>query len=95
MRRVITPFIMLSLLLTGCSALPYAHQIDKTVLMEVLGVDAGAGETVTVTAASGARPGDQEPLVLSTQAGTISAASPTWGSGGRTLSFSVTWSRYW
>lgn len=87
MRRVITPFIMLSLLLTGCSALPYAHQIDKTVLMEVLGVDAGAGETVTVTAASGARPGDQEPLVLSAQAGTISAACADMGQRGEDFVF--------
>ena len=87
MRRIITPFIMLSLLLTGCSALPYAHQIDKTVLMEVLGVDAGAGETVTVTAASGARPGDQEPLVLSAQAGTISAACADMGQRGEDFVF--------
>ena len=87
MRRIITPFIILSLLLTGCSALPYAHQIDKTVLMEVLGVDAGAGETVTVTAASGARPGDQEPLVLSAQAGTISAACADMGQRGEDFVF--------
>lgn len=87
MRRVISLFIMLGLLLTGCSALPYAHQIDKTVLMEVLGVDAGEEGRVTVTAASGVRPGDQEPLVLSAQAGTISAACSGMGERGEDFVF--------
>ena len=87
MRRIIAPFIMLSLLLTGCSALPYAHQIDKTVLMEVLGVDTGEEGAVTVTAASGARPGDREPLVLTAQAGTLSAACADMGLRGEDYVF--------
>lgn len=87
MRYVTLICLALCALLTGCSALPYAHQIDKTVLMEVLGVDAGVGETVTVTAASGARSGEQDPLVLSAQAGTISAARADMGQRGEDFVF--------
>ena len=79
MKRGIVSALALSLALTGCSALPYAHEIDQTVLMEVLGVDAGPGEAVAITAASAGRGGTgespgQDPLVLSAQAGTITAA---------------------
>ena len=97
MRYVTLICLVLCALLTGCSALPYAHQIDKTVLMEVLGVDAGVGETVTVTAASGARSGDQDPLVLSAQAGTISAACADMGHRGEDFVFfgDVVWSPCW
>ena len=94
MRYVTLICLALCALLTGCSALPYAHQIDKTVLMEVLGVDAGVGETVTVTAASGARSGEQDPLVLSAQAGTISAACADMGQRGEDFVF-LMWNRCW
>lgn len=87
MRRIISPFIVLGLLLTGCAALPYTHQIDKTAFMEVLGVDAGEEGMVTVTAASGARPGDQKPLALTAQAGTLSGACADMGRRGEDYVF--------
>ena len=95
MRRMLYLFPVLSLLLTGCSALPYAHQIDKTALMEVLGVDGSGTGTVTVTAASGPRPESQDPLVLTAQAETISAACADMGGRGRTTFSSGTWNRCW
>lgn len=87
MRRILYLLPALGLLLTGCSALPYAHQIDRTALMEVLGVDAAAEGQVTVTAASGPRPEDQEPLVLSAQAETLSAACADMGRSGEDYVF--------
>ena len=87
MRRMLYLFPVLSLLLTGCSALPYAHQIDKTALMEVLGVDGSGTGMVTVTAASGPRPESQDPLVLTAQAETISAACADMGGRGEDYVF--------
>ena len=71
--------LTLVLALTGCSALPYAHEIDQTVLMGVLGVDAAPGGGLVLTAASAGRSGagespGQDPVVLSAQAETLSAA---------------------
>ena len=71
--------------LSGCSraeaALPYAHEIEDTVLMGALGVDLkeGAPGRVAVTVSSGGRSGagdspGQSPVVLSAQAETVSAA---------------------
>ena len=79
MKRYMVPGLCLCLVLTGCSALPYAHEIDQTLLMGAMGVDAGPGSTVALTAASAGRTGagespGQEPVVLSAQAETISAA---------------------
>ncbi len=96
MRRILYLLPALGILLTGCSALPYAHQIDalpyahqidRTALMEVLGVDAAEEGLVTVTAASGPRPEDQEPLVLSAQAETLSAACADMGRSGEDYVF--------
>lgn len=72
--------LALCLSLTGCAALPSAHQIEDTVLMQALGVDVGRSlDGVAVTAASAARPTagnapGQEPVVLTAQAGTVTAA---------------------
>ena len=70
--------------LTGCAplaALPYAYEIEDTVLLRTLGVDVGTQrlDGVAVTASSGERPavGDspgQAGVVLSAQADTVSAA---------------------
>lgn len=82
MRRILYLLPALGLLLTGCSALPYAHQIDRTAFMEVLGVDAAGEDGVTVTAASGPRPEDREPLALTAQAETLTAACADMGRSG-------------
>lgn len=70
--------------LTGCApldALPYAYEIEDTVLLRTLGVDVATQrlDGVAVTASSGERPavGDspgQAGVVLSAQADTVSAA---------------------
>lgn len=70
--------------LTGCApldALPYAYEIEDTVLLRTLGVDMATQrlDGVAVTASSGERPavGDspgQAGVVLSAQADTVSAA---------------------
>lgn len=70
--------------LAGCApldALPYAYEIEDTVLLRTLGVDVGTQslDGVGVTASSGERPavGDspgQAGVVLSAQADTVSAA---------------------
>ena len=67
--------------LTGCAPLPYAYEIEDTVLLRTLGVDVATQrlDGVAVTASSGERPavGDspgQAGVVLSAQADTVSAA---------------------
>lgn len=73
----------LCLALAGCSwvSLPRAHEIERTVLMQALGVDVGTESVdgVAVTASSGARTGAGDspgaaPVVLSAQADTVTAA---------------------
>ena len=80
MKKIVVMIPML-LLLAGCAAFPYNHEIESTVLMRTLGVDVGTQSVdgVAVTASSGARAGAgtqeaQPPTVLSAQADTISAA---------------------
>mgnify|MGYP000694801837 CR=1 FL=1 len=85
-RTSVFPLLCAALLpLSGCSraeaALPYAHEIEDTVLMGALGVDLkeGAPGRVAVTVSSGGRSGagdspGQSPVVLSAQAETVSAA---------------------
>ena len=78
---------MLCAALTGCSApmaLSYTHDIETTVLIRTLAVDVGTQslDGVGVTASSGLRPSvgsapSQEPVVLSAQADTVSAARAT------------------
>ena len=79
MRGALALGLGLCLALTGCAALPYAHEIDQTVLVEALGVDAGAEGAVVLTAASAGRAGTEgsapeAPLVLTAQAETVAAA---------------------
>lgn len=65
--------------LSGCAGVPYAHEIETTVLMEVLGVDAAGETAVAVSAASAGRAGagdaqGEEPVILSAPAETVAAA---------------------
>lgn len=83
MKRLFILFLSTALCLSvgGCAALPYAHEIEKTVLMGVLGVDVSeeTPDGVAVTAASGARAGagdspGQAPVILAAQAQTVASA---------------------
>lgn len=77
-------------LLGGCSALPRAHEIQRTTVMQTLGVDVGTAglDSVAVTASSEGRPpagesGGEEPVVLTAQGDTVSAACAQMESFGR------------
>lgn len=80
------PWALALAMLSGCSgvtaALPRGQELENTVLMQCLGVDMGTQrlDGVAVTASSGGRPAagespGQEPVVLSAQAETITAAT--------------------
>ena len=56
MKRVLLCLVV-SLLLTGCEALPFARELESTMLVQVLGVD-WTQDGVVLTAASGPSDGD-------------------------------------
>lgn len=74
MKRVLI-CLLAFLLLTGCEALPFARELETTMLVQVLGVD-WTDEGVTLTAASGpgVGSGNAEPAVLSASGSNLSEA---------------------
>lgn len=67
--------LLLFLPLTGCRMLPYAHELESTMLVQVLGVD-WTNEGVTLTAASdpSTGSGDTSTAVLSASGKTLEQA---------------------
>lgn len=74
MKRILACLIMLSLL-TGCNALPFARELEATMLVQVLGVD-WSKEEVSLTAASdpGAGSGGTKASVLAARGKSFEAA---------------------
>lgn len=94
----VLPLGLAMALMTGCSAvsaaLPWGQELESAVLMQALGVDVGTQgvDGVAVTASSGGRPAagespGQEPVVLSAQADTVTAACAQMQSYGKDFVF--------
>ena len=67
--------VLLLLLLTGCEMLPFARELESTMLVQVLGVDwTREGVTLTGAADSGRGSGEGSTLVLSASGETLDQA---------------------